>query len=84
MRYEIDQNTFAITVFVETQEPPVLFQPFWPDGTEWGSLEEAEAWASQYVKAANNWQELFPPSGPGEEPTPQPEPIAPAPEQSEE
>lgn len=47
MRYELDENN-AISIFVDGQEAPVVFQPTWPNGAPWGS-GEAEAWAEQYI-----------------------------------
>jgi hypothetical protein len=46
MRYEIDENDgFAIRIWHENTDAPAIFQPTWPDGTAWASLEEAETWA---------------------------------------
>lgn len=71
-RYEVDKTTFAVSVFVETQDPPILFQPDWPDTTPWASLEEATEWAEQYVAAYADKTIPFPPLTRGGEPLVQP------------
>lgn len=66
--FEVDEITFEIKVFVEGQEPPMLVQPYWPDGTEWSSREEAEDWATLFVAAHNDETAPYPPVSPGDEP----------------
>jgi hypothetical protein len=48
MRYEINQETSAISIFDEN-DVEVLYQPTWPDGTAWASVAEAEAWVTQHL-----------------------------------
>jgi hypothetical protein len=66
--FEIDENN-AVKIFAEGQEAPVIFQPDWPNGTAWGSAEEATAWAELYIESFTNPEgELLPGYSP-EEPT---------------
>jgi hypothetical protein len=48
MRYEIDQTSKEVRVYDEN-DVEILYQPTWPDGSEWASLEEATAWVEQYL-----------------------------------
>jgi hypothetical protein len=56
MKYEIAADN---TVKVWTgEEPypadPTVLQPWWPDGTPWGSAEEATLWAQTYITSVTN------------------------------
>lgn len=46
MRYEIVDG--AVLIFEGDNETPFMFQPFWPDGSEWAE-GQAEAWAEQVI-----------------------------------
>lgn len=48
MRYNVDQITKEIRVY-DSNDTEILYQPTWPDGTEWASISEAEAWVTQYL-----------------------------------
>jgi hypothetical protein len=48
--YEIDEDG-AVSISVEGQEAPMIFQPTWPDGTAWASEEEASEWAQTYISS---------------------------------
>lgn len=54
MRYEIDESTYAISMFESDNEIPFLFQPFWPDQTPWASKKEAEDWAKAKIEELSN------------------------------
>lgn len=56
---------------------PVIFQPNWPDGTDWASKEEAEAWANVFIESIINSESEFIPGLSPDEPKrlrPKPEP----------
>jgi len=51
-RYEIDENN-AVRIW-DDENPnetgaPFMYQPDTPDATPWGSREEAEAWAIDFI-----------------------------------
>lgn len=48
MRYDVDQSTKEVRVY-DSNDVEILYQPTWPDGTEWSSVAEAETWVSQYL-----------------------------------
>jgi hypothetical protein len=78
MRYEIEDGTFAVSVFYDDNDFPSLYQPHWPSGQNWASAEEATAWAELYVESMVNPDAPYAPGAPGEEgqPKPTPEEIA--------
>ena len=48
MRYEIVDG--AVLIFEGDNETPFMFQPTWPDGSDWAE-GQAEAWAAQAILA---------------------------------
>ena len=78
MRYEVDPTTYAVKVFIDTQEAPTLYQPDYPDGTPWESAAEAESWVQLYVASVTDPDAPYAPNGRGlaGEPKPTPEQIA--------
>lgn len=50
MRYEVDAATFEVSMF-DNSDVKFLSQPAWPDGTPWGSVEEASTWAAAHHTA---------------------------------
>lgn len=66
-RYEIEDGTNAVRIWSSTQEPPIIFQPTWPNGAEW-TTEQATAWAEQYISAATDTTAALAGNSP-EEPT---------------
>lgn len=65
MRYEINNEDNSVKIFADNQEAPIIFQPKWPNGTEWGSREEAEVWANQFIESINEDFPLNAQVGPG-------------------
>ena len=49
-RYEIDDN-FAVFGYVDGQTEPVLFQPDYPNGDKFDSIEEADQWAKLWIES---------------------------------
>jgi hypothetical protein len=53
--FEVDtDNGNAVSIFVDTQEAPMILQPDWPDNTPWASAEEATAWAEVFIESLIN------------------------------
>ena len=50
LTFTVDPTTFEINIF-DTTNPSniILFQPNWPDGTEWDSSAQASLWAQLYI-----------------------------------
>jgi len=70
LRYEIENDTYAIRVFNDSEDVPFLYQPHWPNGESWGSFNDADTWAKLYIDALENEEDenvLLPPTGPGVE-----------------
>lgn len=61
MNYELNDNN-EIFVFIPDQTDPLLFQPSFPDGTEW-TAEEAEAWAEMFIAHFQDPEQPEPPLG---------------------
>lgn len=72
MHYEIDPTTFAIRVFDGVNAEPFWYQPNYPNGDSFDSIEEATAWAEEAVKSQDPNYGFFPPNGKGLEPNPKP------------
>jgi hypothetical protein len=43
------------------QGEPSVLQPNWPDGTQWGSVTEAQSWAEAVVEMWQNPDSLYVP-----------------------
>jgi hypothetical protein len=68
MRYEIDQDTFAISIFEDGQDIPFQYQPHYPNGDSFDSFEEAESWAVAAVAAHSPEVNFYAPDGKNHEP----------------
>lgn len=75
IHYKIDPTTFAVSIFDGINEEPFNYQPHYPNGDSFDSVEEATAWAEEAVKSHDPNYGFFPPLGknlPSEaKPTPQ-------------
>lgn len=75
MYYEIDETDFAVRVYDGKSVEPFWYQPQYPNGDKFDSIEEATAWAELAVKSHDPDYNFFPPDGKGLEgrakPTPQ-------------
>lgn len=47
--YKIDPGTFTVEIFSSENEAPFLYQPDWPTGEAWASLEEATEWTESFI-----------------------------------
>ncbi len=75
--FELDDAN-AVRIFFEGQEAPLMFQPTWPDGTEWANADEASEWAETFIKSMTDPDYGFVVGNSPEEPKlPKPEPVSP-------
>jgi hypothetical protein len=65
LSYTTDSETFAVRIFAENQVEPIIFQPDWPNGTQWGSRQEAETWAQLCITSIEDPSAPYAPAGPG-------------------
>ena len=65
MKYEIDTETFAVSIYDGVNPEPFWFQPDYPNGDAFDSFEEAEAWAKLAVKSHDPEYGFFAPTGKG-------------------
>jgi hypothetical protein len=72
LRYEIDSQTFQVTIYYPDSDAPSLRQPDWPDFTPWSSYEEAEEWANLYVASVEDESAPYAPVSPGQPGQPKP------------
>lgn len=72
MRYEIDSETFAISIYQDGAEKPFWFQPDYPNGDKFDTYEEAETWAELAIKSQDEKYGFTPPDGKGLPENPKP------------
>lgn len=63
--YTIDIATFAVKIYANGQSDPIIFQPDWPNGTQWQSHQEAETWAQLCIASIEDPAAPYAPAGPG-------------------
>lgn len=68
MRYEIDQATFAVSIFNDGEDIPFQYQPQYPNGDAFDSYEEAETWAQAAVASHDPNVNFYAPDGKNIEP----------------
>jgi hypothetical protein len=73
IRCEINEFN-EINLYYGENDYPTLFQPHWPDGTEWSSYEEAKSWADLYIASVNEPSAPYAPNGPDQPALPKPTP----------
>lgn len=61
MNYEVNDNN-ELYVYIPEQDDALLFQPCYPDGTEW-TKEEAESWAEMFINHFLDSESPEPPVG---------------------
>lgn len=65
LRYEIEEETFAVKVFYPDSDVASLYQPNFPDQTPWESSEEAAKWAELYIASIEDESAPYAPIGRG-------------------
>jgi len=77
-RYTVSEEApYTIEVFYDGADVPGLRQPFWPNGDEFESIEEATEWAEEFMDSFENEDAPFPRTSKDSErePKPEPEPV---------
>jgi len=65
MRYEIDSETYAIKIYNDGDDVPFQFQPDYPNGDKFDSVEEASTWAELSIAAHSDDVNVYAPNGKG-------------------
>lgn len=65
MRYEIDSETYAIKIYNDGDDVPFQFQPDYPNGDKFDSVDEASAWAELSIAAHSDDCLIYAPNGKG-------------------
>lgn len=65
MHYTIDPTNFAVSVFDDINPEPFWYQPHYPNGDTFDSLEEATAWAELALKSHDSEYKFYAPNGKG-------------------
>ncbi len=65
MYYEIDQTTFAISLYDGVNPEPFQFQPDYPNTDKFDSYAEAEEWAKLAIKSHDPDYGFYAPNGKG-------------------
>lgn len=64
MNYTVDPVTFAIRIFNDGESIPFQYQPDYPNGDPFDSVEEASTWAELSI-AAHSPDQPYAPNGKG-------------------
>ena len=65
MRYEIDPTTYAVSIYEDGSDIPFQFQPDYPNGDPFDSVEEASTWAEASIAAHSDECLVYAPNGKG-------------------
>ena len=76
MRKEIDAVTFAINIYQDGETLPFHFQPDYPNGDKFDSVDEASAWADAAIAAHSPECLIYAPNGKGLKGETKPDPKA--------
>ena len=76
MRYTVDPVNFAINIYHDGADIPFQFQPDYPNGDPFDSVEEASAWAELSIAAHSPDVMEYAPNGKGLEPERKADPNA--------
>lgn len=63
MRYEIDNETYAISIYDDINSEPFWYQPDYPNLDKFDSYEEAEEWAKIAIASYDDSYGFLPPDG---------------------
>jgi hypothetical protein len=72
MRYEVNADNFEIYFWDDVNSDPYQYQPTYPNGDTFDSVEEATAWAEASLAAHNPEVGFYAPNGKGLEPEAKP------------
>ena len=76
MRYEVDSENFAINIYNDGDDVPFQFQPDYPNGDKFDSVEEASQWAEMSIAAHLDSCLVYAPNGKGLPQLAKPDPKA--------
>jgi hypothetical protein len=65
LTYTVNQTTFAVNIYVQGNNTPIIYQPNWPNGTSWGSYNDADNWAQLCILSITDNTAPYAPAGPG-------------------
>lgn len=65
MRYEVNVETYAIKIYNDGDDVPFQFQPDYPNGDKFDSVDEASAWAELSISAHSPECLVYAPNGKG-------------------
>lgn len=65
LTYTIDETSFLVSIFIENNPTPIINQPYWPNGTAWGSRADAENWSQLCILSIIDPEAPYAPAGPG-------------------
>lgn len=68
MRYEVNESNFEIYFWDDVNAEPYQYQPNYPNGDFFDSVEEATAWAEASIAAHSLESEFYAPLGKNIEP----------------
>lgn len=74
--YQVNPDTYAITFWDGINAEPYQFQPDYPNGDPFDSVEEASAWAELSIAAHSPEVMEYAPNGKGLAPEIKPDPLA--------
>lgn len=61
--YLIDEQSFAISIFDNPDEDPMIYQTAYPNGQTFDSLEDSERWAKEFIAFRLGVSDLMPRMG---------------------
>ena len=70
MRYEVNPDNFEIYFWDDVQPEPYQYQPHYPNGDSFDSVEEATIWAEASIAAHAPGATFYAPTGKGVAPEP--------------
>ena len=65
MRYEVNPDSFAINFYNDGDDVPFQFQPDYPNGDKFDSVDEASQWAELSIAAHSDDVNVYAPNGKG-------------------
>lgn len=65
LTYTINENPLEVYIFDSENPIPIIYQPNWPNSTEWGSYNDAENWAQLCILSITDPEAPYAPAGPG-------------------